>query len=252
MHRDVTNLRDFYARPLGILVRRLLVQRLRASWRNVSGLTMIGLGFASPFLDAFREEADRVAAFMPASQGVLVWPTGGAVKSVLVDERKLPLADTSIDRIVLAHCLEACEGVRPLLREIWRVLKPEGRMIMIVPNRRSIWARIDTTPFGAGQPFSRRQIETLLAQAMFTPIGWSSALNMPPWERPFLLRGAMAWERLGGALAPAFSGVLIVESQKELMAPVSGGLRIPAKAKLATARGESFTSPRNRKDCCSD
>lgn len=241
MHRDVTNLRDFYARPLGTVVRRILAGRLRARWRNVTGMTVIGLGFATPFLGKFRDDASSVTAFMPARQGALVWPATGPVRSVLVDERNLPLADASVDRILLAHCLETCEGPRPLLREIWRVLKPEGRIILIVPNRRSIWARIDSTPFGHGQPFSRSQIATLLAQAMFTPISWSSALNMPPWERPFLLRGAMAWERIGATLAPAFAGVLIVESQKELMAPVSGGQRIPTMAKLAGAQGDAFT-----------
>lgn len=239
MYLDVKNLRDFYAGQLGRTVRRVLNQRLRSHWHNVEGMTVVGLGFASPFLRVFRDEAEVTSALMPAEQGALVWPSQGPIKSVLVDEHCLPLSDSSVDRILLVHCLEVTDGVRPLLREVWRVLKPEGRLILVVPNRRSIWARIDTTPFGHGRPYSRGQIRSLVEQAMFTPIGWSSALHVPPWERRFLLRGAMAWERIGTKLMPGFSGVLIVEAQKELMAPISGGLPVPAKAKLATAQGDA-------------
>ena len=48
MQLDVTELRDFYRRPLGQIVRRLLLHRLRARWRHLEGQTVIGLGFASP------------------------------------------------------------------------------------------------------------------------------------------------------------------------------------------------------------
>ena len=58
--------------------------------------------------------------------------------------------------------LETAERVRPLLREMWRVLAPEGRLILVVPNRRGVWARLDKTPFGQGRPYSRRQLEALL------------------------------------------------------------------------------------------
>ena len=56
MHHDVGELRDFYARPLGIAVRRLLASRLRARWRSVAGETVIGLGPAAP-----REFVDTIA-----------------------------------------------------------------------------------------------------------------------------------------------------------------------------------------------
>ena len=90
--------------------------------------------------------------------------------SALVEEDRLPLADGSVDRLLAVHCLETAERVRPLLREMWRVLAPEGRLMLVVPNRRGVWARLDKTPFGQGRPYSRRQLEALLIEALFTPL----------------------------------------------------------------------------------
>jgi SAM-dependent methyltransferase len=232
MHQDVTELRDFYTRPLGQIARRVLRRRIRARWPNVKGQTLIGLGFASPYLGTFRGEARRIGALMPASQGALVWPSDGDTMSVLVEEHQLPLPDNAVDRLIAVHCLETADQVRPLLREIWRVLAPEGRLLMIVPNRRSMWARLDSTPFGHGRPYSRGQLERLLGDAMFTPIDWTHALHMPPIERRFVLRSAASFERLGARITPTFGGVIIVEAKKEVTAPIRTGLKA-AKAVLA-------------------
>src|SRR5262245_16810184 len=57
MQLYVADLRDFYATPLGQVVRRLLGQRIRTRWRGRIPGTMIGLGFATPYLGAYRGEA---------------------------------------------------------------------------------------------------------------------------------------------------------------------------------------------------
>lgn len=220
MHPDVAGLRDFYARPLGQVVRRLLSSRIRSRWRRVAGETLIGLGFASPYLGAYRTEALRTGALMPTGQGALVWPPTGATHSVLVEEEHLPLPDSSVDKLLAVHCIEACARPRPLLRELWRVLTPEGRLLLIVPNRRGVWARLDATPFGHGRPYSSGQLEGLLREALFTPIDWSTALHVPPVERRMILRSAPMFERVGARLSPAFAGLIIVEAKKELMAPI--------------------------------
>ena len=227
MHLDVGDLREFYATALGQSVRRLLSHRIRARWRGISGATLIGLGYSTPYLGAFRGEVRRLGALMPDDQGALVWPRDAPTLSVLVDEARLPLADGSVDRLLAVHCLEVAERVRPLLREMWRVLSPEGRLMLVVPNRRGVWARLDNTPFGQGRPYSRRQLEVLLRDALFTPLDLSGALYLPPVERQMLLRSATAWERVGSALSPAFSGVIIAEARKELIAPIGK----PAKAR---------------------
>lgn len=234
MHQDVADLRDFYARPLGITVRRLLAHRLRARWRNVRGKNVIGLGFAPPFLGPYRDEALRLGAMMPVAQGALVWPRHGNKLSVLAEEEHLPLPDNSIDRLLAVHCLETAERVGPMLREIWRVLAPSGSFVIIAPNRRSVWARTDTTPFGHGRPYSRGQLERLLIDAMFTPVDWTYALQMPPIEHRLVLRSAVSLERLGARLLPGMGGVIMVEARKELLAPRGRAAAVPALGRLVT------------------
>jgi SAM-dependent methyltransferase len=237
MQLDVTELRDFYATPLGQVARRLVAQRIRARWRSLSGGTLIGLGFASPYLGAFRNEAARVGVLMPSSQGALVWPRSGSVLTALCEDGRLPLLDNSVDRLLLMHGLETTESVSRLLREIWRVMVPEGRLLIVVPNRSGAWAHLDATPFGTGRPYSRSQLETLLSQSLFTPVEWDSALHLPPFNRRLLLRSAGAWERAGSRLWPALAGVLIVEAQKETLASIGGGVKARrAAASLVTLR----------------
>lgn len=241
MHFDAKDLRDFYRTPLGHVVRRQLTSRIRARWKNVSGLTMVGVGFASPYLGSFRSEAARVGCFMPARQGVLVWPIGGSCRSALVEEHHWPLPDNSVDRLLAVHCIEQAERVGPLLREAWRVLAPDGRLLLIVPNRRGVWSRIDTTPFGQGLPFSRSQIDRQLTDGLFTPIEWGEALYFPPFDKRLLLRIAPALEKSLTRVSSGVAGVIIVEARKEVMAPIGGGLRAETQRVLRPSANVSRT-----------
>ena len=175
MYGDAARLRDFYATPLGQLARRIVARRIRDRWPDVKGMDVIGLGFASPYLRMFHGEARTTAALMPQSQGVVQWPHEGPYRAALMPEIELPLRDNSVERVLVVHGLEHVEARQDYLREIWRVLMPQGRVIVAVPNRRGAWARFESTPFGHGRPYSAGQIEDLLCQAGLEPVG-SSAL----------------------------------------------------------------------------
>lgn len=218
MNMDVIDLRDFYGRPLGRVARRFISQRVRRLWPNVTGLNVLGLGFATPYLGVFLNEATRVIGLMPARQGVMRWPSEGRCLTGLVDENELPLEDESMDRVLVVHGVEASESLRVMLRQIWRVLAPGGRVLIIVPNRSGLWSRREATPFGHGQPFSRRQIMQLLRESMFSPMGWDNALFVPPFDWRPVVRSANLWERVGYFLWPRFSGVILVEAVKQIYA----------------------------------
>lgn len=239
MHLDAGDLCDFYARPLGSVVRRLLSHRIRARWRRVEGQTVMGVGFPTPYLGAFRGEARRIGALMPAAQGAMVWPAGESGLTVLVDEDRLPLPDNSVDRLVVVHGLEFADHTSHYLRELWRVLAPEGRLLLIVPNRSGLWARTDRSPFGHGRPYSRGQIERLLGGAMFTPLDCSWALHVPPLDRQLVLRSALAFERMGQRFWPSVGGIMLVEAKKELIAPIGRLRTARAIGRLVTVRGVS-------------
>ena len=180
MFIDVVDLRNFYAQRLGMVARRFVGRGIRARWPDTRGERVLGIGYATPYLGLFREEAERCLAFMPAAQGVVKWPIGAPGAGGLVDELELPLTDAAVDRVLLVHALEMADDPVALLREVWRVLAPGGRLLAVVPNRRGLWARMDTTPFGYGRPYSRSQITQLLRETWFTPVGWGEALYVPP------------------------------------------------------------------------
>jgi SAM-dependent methyltransferase len=213
---DVVDLRNFYAQRLGVVARRFVGRGIRARWKDTRAQRVLGIGYAIPYLGLFRQEAERCLALMPASQGVVRWPSTRPALAALVEEDELPLTDSAVDRVLLVHSLEMSVDAAELLREVWRVLAPGGRLLAVVPNRRGLWARMDTTPFGYGRPYSRTQITQLLRETWFTPIGWDEALYVPPVGRGWFLRSAVAWERTGATLSAPFAGVHIVEATKQV------------------------------------
>lgn len=217
MWNDVVDYREFYETPTGEMARHLIRRRIRSLWPDLHGLELLGLGYAIPYLKQFHEAA-RVFAFMPLTQGVVHWPSEDRSRVALVDETELPLPTFSVDRVLLVHCLENSDYLRDMLNEVWRVLKGEGRLVIVVPNRRGVWARLERTPFGFGHPYSQTQISRLLREHSFTPLRTSQALFIPPTHSRALLRTAPAWERIGQRISPHFAGVNLVEASKQVYA----------------------------------
>src|SRR5216683_6224508 len=218
MASDVVDLRDFYRSGLGQVARRMIRRAIQRAWPDLHGMRLIGIGYATPFLSALSPDTERTLALMPASLGVLGWPSDGRNVVALADEGELPFADYSIDRVLLVHALETSEEVRPMLKEIWRVLAGGGRLMVVAPNRRGIWARLDRTPFGSGRPYTMSQLSQLLRDEQFTPVGADNALFIPPARSRMMLRSAPAWERIGKRGFPRYAGVLLVEATKQIYA----------------------------------
>ena len=218
MWTDVVDLRDFYHSHLGQVARRIIRHRLREIWPDMAGERLLGFGYAIPFMRPYLDQAERVLAAMPAQQGVLRWPTEGPGKIALVEETRLPFADLAFDRVLMVHGLESSEALRPMLREIWRVLSDSGRILIVVPNRRGLWARFERTPFGHGRPYTAGQVSRLLRDTMFTPLRTEPALFVPPSRWRLLTRGAAAWERIGARWMTPIAGVVLVEAKKEIYA----------------------------------
>jgi SAM-dependent methyltransferase len=216
MSIDVVDLRNFYAQRLGVVARRFVARGIRGRWSDTRALRVLGIGYTTPYLGLFREEAERCLAFMPAPQGVVKWPSRSPALAALVEEDDLPLTVAAVDRVLLVHALEMSQNPAALLREAWRILAPGGRLLAVVPNRRGLWARMDTTPFGHGRPYSRSQVTHLLRETWFTPTGWGEALYVPPIARSWFLRSAPAWERAGAVISGPFAGVHIVEATKQV------------------------------------
>ncbi|WP_018699076.1 class I SAM-dependent methyltransferase [Amorphus coralli] len=230
MHLDAVEIRNFYLSPRGRIVRQILSAQIREIWPDVTGQRLVGLGHATPFLRPFKGEAERVMAFMPAQHGVFCWPPEGPSTTALVVDDSLPLPDASVERVLVVHALENTTQPKTLLRDVWRVLPPGGRALVVVANRTGLWSRIETTPFGVGQPFSRSQITRQMEELSFATGRVENALFVPPSTTRSVLGSARGWERMGGRFWPKLAGVVLIEAEKRMAQPIVSGRkrRVPA------------------------
>jgi SAM-dependent methyltransferase len=215
MRLDAGELVDFYESAIGRAARRAICHRIKEIWPELRGLRVLGYGFAVPFLKSFVGESERVVALMPASTGVIAWPADRQL-SVLGEEDALPFCDAMFDRILVVHGLEGADAVRVLLRQLWRVLAPEGRILVVAPNRASLWAQMESSPFACGRPFHKGELTALMRDTLFEPVRWDKALYLPPFSGRRLAQFGTGLERLGRRFMPGLAGVHLVEASKSL------------------------------------
>lgn len=217
---DVVRLKQFYAGALGQCAASLLWRRLRDIWPEAAGEHILGLGFATPYCSPLSENKTIIIAAMPAEQGALYWPSGHPNRALLVHDGQLPFADNTFNRVLLIHALEHSAHPQQLLKDIWRVLTPGGRLLIVVPSRMGLWARAHNNPFGFGRPYSLGQVKDIVAESGLTFLRSQTALFMPPSERSTLIKLARYAELFGLIACPGMGGVLLVEAEKQIYAAV--------------------------------
>lgn len=238
MYRSVYDLKDFYASPAGVMTRRVIGNQVRSWWNNVKGLRVVGIGYAQPYLTPFLNDAERVISISPAGQGTYHWPDAEHNLAALAEESELPLESNSVDRVLLVHSLEYAELLRSNLQEIWRVLKSTGRLIVIAPNRRGLWARAEWSPFGQGTPYSRDQLRFFLRDNLFVYEQSTSVLYTPPLRWNLVQQSSNSFEKIFPYVLPGMGGVHIVEASKQLYS----GLAQPAGSRVIV-RGRNSILP---------
>ncbi len=144
MYHDVVGLRSFYAQPLGVVTRRpgrmAPIRALRQCARPVDARHRLCHAVSGHVPRGMRALARLHAG--RAGGDALAFRRADA-SAALVDETELPLRGGAIDRIIAVHLLEMMPDAQEVLREVWRVLAQDGRLLCIVPSRRGIWARTE-------------------------------------------------------------------------------------------------------------
>ncbi|WP_421993738.1 methyltransferase domain-containing protein [Roseococcus sp.] len=212
MNAEVHALAEFYSTPLGRVAERMIGARIAYLWPDGGRRDVLGLGWAAPYMGLWSGHGRRI----------LLTPHGPAPGAAWAEDARLPLPDTSLDRILLVHGLETSEAASGLLRECWRVLRDDGQLLVVVPNRLGGWAHFDHTPFGQGRPYSRGQVTRLLEQRLFRVTRREAALFVPPFPWRMLLGGAGIWDRTGRRLVRRLAGVMLIEAGKDQLAAIPG------------------------------
>ena len=223
-----TQIDDWYATPPGREAARLLVRAVTPLLARGATTRLLALGQTAPVLTrlhALRHE--RVAMVVEQAKR---WPMTMPNRAAVADPERLPFGDALFDDALLIHALELVERPRVVLRELWRVLGPAGRLILVVPNRAGVWARSETLPFGRGHPYGRVALTRLLVDGMFEVEHWSTALAAPPVARLRWLEATLA------RLAPTLGGVHVVAARKvDGLRPVGRVAVAPGRSPVALA-----------------
>ena len=180
---------------------------------------MLGIGFAAPYLRLWREQAARCIALTPAQMGATRWPAGAPSLSCTAEEDALPFPDLMFDRVLLVHGLEAAESARRLLRETWRVLKDDGRLLVVAPNRSGMWAYLGEH---AVRPRPALFVRPDRPAAGGVAVPGGAAGHRAVSAAVELAAGAAQRRRCasgpGGSWLPGFAGVTITEAVKDIYA----------------------------------
>ena len=134
----------------------------------------------------------------------------------------LPIAGDSVDVVLLLHTLDFYQDPHQTLREVDRVLIPEGRLIVVGFNPWSLWGlrrlfrgRSSQSPWN-GRFIPSRRIQDWLSLLGFTIESTHPLMFRPPLRQPVLMDRLHLLERSGKRWWPAFSAVYVVEAVKRV------------------------------------
>lgn len=218
MRQSVQKLEQFYTARMGVAAQAMVSRRLQTLWPDLNEMDVLGYGYGIPYLHSYRDSARSIIYAMPPEQGAARQMSSRGNISLLTMDHELPFGPSVFDRVLVAHGLEEAAHMPALLDELWRVMKPEGRIVIVAANRAGLWARSDKTPFGAGRPFSRTQLSGALKASGFVPLVRSGALYCPPIRKMCGTSMAIGFEKFGETVWPGLSGLVLVEAVKRLYA----------------------------------
>jgi len=221
---------SYYSSPLGVMSRRFIRNKTYQFWPELRHYSLLGIGYAQPYLNRYMHQAERTLLSMPRVDDMKPFLYEDKNTLCITDLEEQPFPNQFFDRILIIHCLEFMGDVPKLLKECHRMLKPNGRILIIVPNRHSMWSRADATPFGNGSPFTPEQIKRYITESDFQIERMETALFTPPRNSAFIRKLSPLIEKYGPYAFFRFGGVHIIEVSKQVFATITPdkGSRIEA------------------------
>ncbi|CRI63591.1 Methyltransferase type 11 [Thiocapsa sp. KS1] len=212
----LAGLQDWYRSPLGTEVAALesaCVQRLLS---DTFGYYLVQIGVTESFRDAMASSRIRHRILMPCEQ-----PSGHGGREIVGLPSRLPLASDAIDALLLPHTLDFSPDPEAVLREVERVLIPEGRVIILGFNALSAWGLWSLLRGSGTQvPWCGRfrtayQIEDWLSVLGFDIELREHIMFRPPFRRA-LGPSCAAFDTLGRRLWPILGGVYLIRAVKRV------------------------------------
>jgi SAM-dependent methyltransferase len=207
--------RWFLERP-GALLLRQEREAVAAIAPTLFGYQLVQLGLLGPDLD-------YLAGCPIRSRTVVTTGPATACGAALVRgvPERLPIAADSADAVVMPHTLDLAGDPPQVLREVERVLIPEGRLVVIGFNPWSLWGlrralgSRSSPPWGChfiGYP----RLHDWLSLLGFAVERTDVLMFRPPISHPGLLERLAFLDRQGARLWPRLAGVYVVQAIKRV------------------------------------
>jgi SAM-dependent methyltransferase len=226
--RVSTPLADWFATPLGQYLLAREQMYFDQTVADIFGYYALQIGLPeAPFLAQSRIPQRYAVDYDPPAE-------------VIADPHWLPFPENSIDLIVMPHALEFTDDPHQMLREAYRVIRPEGQIVIAAFNPFSL--------FGAKRYFGREQrppwngnfialyrMKDWLTLLGFDVVGGRLDCYVPPFSREKWLARCGFVERAGDRWWPIAGGVYYLRATKHVH-----GMRVITPAKQRRQRRSAF------------
>ena len=221
MYQDFNNLSDFYKTNIGRSLKNLISEKIKKYVFLYDHEHVGFVGFSEPYSDLLKNKKIKVFNFFPAKLGISKNNPKENSLNILHDEEQLPAEDLFFNHLVGVHYIENTSNLKKTLRELWRVLAPEGKIYLIIPNKKSSWSMSATSPFSSGFGFSKKQISDLLEENFYDIQFIDRLVYFPPWKLKILSNHYLLFEKLGSYFWRFFNGVYLCVAKKRIYSTTS-------------------------------
>lgn len=200
-------LSQWYRTPQGREVLKAESKAVQPLLEKLFGYHILQVGFS---------EEHSLIKDSPVGHKIIFSPNYRAgVRHAVADNEELPLASDSIDVIVVHHALDFTEDSHRLLREMTRVLRPGGHMIVVGFNPYSSWGlwkifRRKTIAPWRGRFISKRRVMDWLRLLDLEIDSVSYGLHFLPWKFSRLLKSAQKIEAFGRKVNSPIGGAYYI------------------------------------------
>lgn len=168
---------------------------------------------------------------------------------------ELPLQSDCVDVMLLLHTLEFSQSPHEILREVERVLIPEGHLVLVAFNNWSLWNiwRLllgwRNRPPWCGRFLSTTRLRDWLALLGFDVVSIQACAYQPPIQNARLLKHLSLLDRLGRRLWPFFGASKVIVARKRVTTLTAIGPKWQLRRKKIAPAGlvEPFQNRRQQK-----
>lgn len=210
---------DWFEDSLGRTIQANEVDRLRPVLSSLYAVRAVQLGTIGSF--DLLGSCDAPSSYLVDTLNL---GTVGSAGRVNAEPESLPFDHKSIDLALLPHTLDFSAEPHQVLREVERVLVPEGHIVILGFNPISLWGLRKLFTFGSRKkiPWNAnfiglRRMKDWLKLMQFEITGGSMLYYRPPLERASFLDRLFVMDKVGDRWWPMMAGVYLLVAKKRVV-----------------------------------